>query len=356
MFHLARRVPLLARAFLAYKWGSETVRYPPLHLWIDPTDICNLQCIMCPTQREGVRDKGHMEFDLFRKIMDEAQDAFPVVNLYMSGESLIHKDIYRMIDCAAERNAATCLYTNATLLNEKRCASLLDSKLDWLGFSFDGYDEEMYEQVRVGARFDKTVGNIERFLAMRRERGQKRPHTFLSLIELEGYSKDTPPEIKEAFKTRLREAGLDQFDVTEAHNWAGQVNEFVQVQVPGRDGARNEAAPGDGDEAPPAAGYTRCPAPWTMMAILWDGVAVPCCLDTAAKYPLGNVGEHRVMEIFNGQRMQELRRAMAGGQARDIELCSGCEHLNEKQFLGIPKKVWLEVRDNIKAAMPKLGT
>ncbi|MBI2190614.1 MAG: SPASM domain-containing protein [Planctomycetes bacterium] len=350
MFHLVKRVPLLARAFLAYRRGASLCTYPPLHLWIDPTDVCNLDCIMCPTQRPGVRPKGFMDFDLFCKIIDEAQAGFPIVNLYMSGESLIHKQIFQMMDYAAGHHAATCLYTNATLLDEEKAGRLLDSRLDWLGFSFDGYEKTTYETIRRKARYEKTLAHIEGFLRMKRERRLRRPHTYLSLIEIPGLSRETSPETKRAFRKRLLDLGLDQFDVAEPHNWAGQVNEFVQVQVhpPQAGDAANRKDVLRGRT------YTLCPAPWTVLAVLWDGVVVPCCLDTAARYPLGNARESSITEIFNNERMQNLRRALAAGDAGQIELCRNCSVLQDRQYLGVPRKVWLELRDNLKANLPRL--
>ena len=332
MFHLIKRVPLMARAFFAYKRGASTVGYSPLHLWVDPTDLCNLRCVMCPTQRPGVRDKGFMDFDLFKKILNEARSSFPIVNLYMSGESFMHKQIFEMIDYAAN-----CIYTNATFLDDEKCHQILDSRLDWLGFSFDGYDRESYERIRVRGKFDEVTANMERFLRFRKERKQRTPHTYLSLVELPELAA-MPQEVKDAFKKRLFDAGIDQFEVSPAHNWAGQVNEFVQIEV--------------GPQKPASANYTVCPAPWTMMAILWDGTAVPCCLDTAAQYPLGNAVDSTLMELFNGDRMQSLRRKLADGDGMQLDLCRDCSHLRDKQYFGIPSKVWVEVRDNLLAALP----
>lgn len=49
----------------------------PFIINVDPADVCNLQCVFCPTgDRELMRKTpgryhGVMEFDLFKKIVDD---------------------------------------------------------------------------------------------------------------------------------------------------------------------------------------------------------------------------------------------------------------------------------------------
>ena len=76
----------------------------------------------------------------------------------------------------------TRFHTNGTLLDEDKSRRLIDSGLDQFAFSFDGFDAETYEKIRVNAKFEKTVGNIVRFLEIKKEMGAKKPATFIELI------------------------------------------------------------------------------------------------------------------------------------------------------------------------------
>ena len=60
-------------------------------------------------------------------------------------------------------------------------------------------------------------------------------------------------------------------------------------------------------------------------------------------------------EIFNNDRMRCLRRAISSDEAERIEVCRECSNLYDELILGVPKKAWLEIRDNIRAAMPRWG-
>lgn len=42
-------------------------------------------------------NKGFMEWDLFKKVIDEAKDFVSIIALYKRGEPLLHKDIFKMI-------------------------------------------------------------------------------------------------------------------------------------------------------------------------------------------------------------------------------------------------------------------
>ena len=86
---------------------------------IEPTNHCNLGCIMCPQPREMQRVKGMMNFDLYKSIIDELKDTpAEFVYLHQFGESLLHK-ITDMVDYASENGLQVGMSTNGTLLNEK---------------------------------------------------------------------------------------------------------------------------------------------------------------------------------------------------------------------------------------------
>jgi len=63
---------------------------------------------------------------------------------------------------------------------------LIASGLDQFAFSFDGFDAETYERTRVNGEFEKTLGNIVRFLEIKKELGARKPVTLIELIDMPG--------------------------------------------------------------------------------------------------------------------------------------------------------------------------
>ena len=134
----------------------------PIRLWIEATSTCSLACVMCPNKNLTRDQLGFMDFDVFKKIVDEAKNFVFDVHLLHRGESLAHPDFFRMIRYAHDAGIVTRFHTNGTLLTEEKSRLLLDSGIDQFAFSFDGFTAEAYEKIRVGAKFEKTVGNIIR--------------------------------------------------------------------------------------------------------------------------------------------------------------------------------------------------
>ena len=147
----------LAKIFMAYRQKKVNGVPLPIRLWIEPTPYCNLKCPMCPQSdpkiNEVTKGKTHMDFELYKKIIDEAAGHVYDINLAHRGESTFHKGLPEMIQYASEKGIKTRLHTNATILNEKMSKAILESGLDLLSFSFDGFKKEPYEKIRIGSNF-----------------------------------------------------------------------------------------------------------------------------------------------------------------------------------------------------------
>ena len=62
---------------------------------------------------------------------------------------------------------------------------IIDSGLDLLSFSFDGFQKEPYEKIRIGSNFEKTLANILQFLRIKKELKSK-AFTVFQVIDLDG--------------------------------------------------------------------------------------------------------------------------------------------------------------------------
>src|SRR5512135_2633294 len=165
----------LLRVYTSYKRKRTRLPYLPVRLWVETTSICNLRCVMCPNKDLKKEEKGFMDFPLFRKIIDEARRYVFDVNLIHRGEGLLHPEFARMVKYSHDAGLHTKFHTNATLLDEARSRALIAAGLDQISFSFDGYDREIYERIRVNAHFEQMFVNVVRFLEIKRELGSKTP-------------------------------------------------------------------------------------------------------------------------------------------------------------------------------------
>ena len=301
--------------FWSYKRKKTRLTHLPIRLWVEPTSICNLSCVMCPNKELAKEQKGFMDFGLFKKIIDEAADFIFDVHLLHRGEALLHPDFFNMVKYAHTAGIVTRFHTNGTLLDEEKARKLIESGLDQFAFSFDGFDKETYESIRVNADFDKTVGNIIRFLEIKKELGAKKPVTLIELIHFPDLFEKVDRRAKRAFINRFQGLPLDQIVVKELHNWAGDAGEILKTKA-----------------------YSPCTFLWHALIIFWDGSVLPCTQDFHGYYTLGNVQESSIKDIWNSERLVRLRDKIIQADIQDLETCSRCDRLWRKQIFGIPRE------------------
>jgi len=305
----------LLQIYSSYKRKKTTLDYMPLRLWIEPTSICNLRCVMCPNKDLKKEDKGFMDMGLFRKIIDEAASWVYDVHLLHRGESLLHPEFFAMAKYADERNVRTKLHTNGTLLDEEKSLQMIESGIDQLSFSFDGYDKETYESIRVNGDFDKTVKNIQRFLAIKKEFKSKKPYTILELINFPNSRIKSDSAKQKAFRDKFKGLPLDKLIVKEFHNWAGEVETKHKRKT-----------------------FSPCTFLWNALVIFWDGAVLPCSQDFFGYYTLGNVKDTSLAEIWNNDKMVHLRQQHLKRQIKEFDTCRECDRVWREKFLGVPKE------------------
>jgi radical SAM protein with 4Fe4S-binding SPASM domain len=258
-----------------------------------------------------------MSLDLFRRVIDEAKTFIDDADLFGGGEPLLNPHIFEMIVYAKTAGIHTRMHTNATLLNAERSQALLESGLDFLSLSFEGYSKDIYERTRVNAVYEETLENIQRFLEIKSCRGYRKPYTVLQVLK--PAAEEQTAEIKTGLD-KLRgmfasRAGLNEFKVISLHNYGGKVAGVAKTQQ---------------------ARYAPCTFLWYAIFVLWDGTIVPCCVDWWGDYALGNINDMTLAQAWNGEKLQRLRTLLATRQYDQVPLCKGCDRLWRSQRFGVP--------------------
>jgi MoaA/NifB/PqqE/SkfB family radical SAM enzyme len=306
------RIPSLQNRTLlgeSYLRRSDVSDGMPVYVVIESTSICNLKCIMCPYPSMG-RENEHMSMTVYEKIVAEAAGFVEFMWLHLFGEPLANKNIYRMIDMAEEAGIRTGISTNATLMDEKACNALLDSKLSILVLCLDGATKETFERIRVGAKYEKVAANIARLGEMKRTR-KSDLKVALQMIDMTGTHEE-----RELFLQQWHGKGFDSVTVKDFHVWANQDDQLIQIAQ---------------TQTPTPAGL--CYEPWIGFTVLADGTVVPCCNDYAGKMPLGDLKTQSLREIWNGDPMRALRRRFLGDKP-DLQgtICEACPYATASQL------------------------
>ena len=290
---------------------QKRVSHFPYRLWIEPTNRCNLACVMCPNHEFKKDDLGNMDWDLYTSLIDQAAGRVHDVNLHHRGEPTLHPKLPEMIRYAHDNRVRTKLHTNGTMLTTDLAEAILDSGLELLSISFDGYTAETYEKIRVRANFDRTLNQIYHLLNLRKKRGQTKPKIVMEVMEFE----DFDPAIKEQVIGDLKARGLDRIIIKKPHNWAGNVTLDTFE----------------------TSDFSPCTFPWHAMVVLWDGTVGSCPHDFFAKIDYGNANEESLSTIFNSEPIQRLRSQMLEKSLSGLsEPCSSCDSVRRKRMAGIP--------------------
>ena len=290
---------------LAWYANSVDSEHPAYYWNIEPTSACNLRCTICSL--DDSRRKGLMDMTLYEKLLGEAaRMRVTEIRLFLAGEPLIHPRIAEMVRMAADRGFRTSIHTNATHLTRELSRDLIEARLAYLSFSFDGDNREEYERIRFPAKFDKVLGNILGFLETKKALGSRTPHTTFQSVRPFDPGRNGPTPLSPEFMAQFDGLPLDHVRLLTPHNWAGEVSD-----VPG---AR-----------PPGTRYVQCRTAWESMSIGWDGRVLNCCGDLNGKVVLGDLKKQTAEEVWRGP-LRELRRALANKERlSSLTLCNRCD-------------------------------
>lgn len=326
------------RASRQYKKKKLKCNGLPVRIWVEPTNFCNLKCGACPQKDIDIKQRGLMDFKLFKKIIDDASEFVGSANLFLRGEPLMHPRIVDMVRYTNEKGLQSRIETNACLLTKEKSKGLLEAELDFISFSFDGYDKETYEKYRVNGNFENTLSNIITFLKLKKSMGKKKPYTLFQVIQLPEVKK-TDKKTKKEFLSKLKGLPINNFRIIVPHRFGGKISEKQTGTLFAYTEKRTKLK------------YQPCPYPWTSMGIYWDGKVVPCCVDFMGEYVIGDANKESLREIWNSKKMRELRRRLVERNIDDIRLCAKCDFLYQDTFLGISRKnikdFWQLVRENL---------
>jgi MoaA/NifB/PqqE/SkfB family radical SAM enzyme len=145
MSHVAERLSFRQRMNLI-KCGIDILlqldraRGLPPTLIIETTNVCNLDCPLCPSGEGSMdRPRGLMSFDTFQEILDALGEVLIFVYLHCWGEPFLNKEMARMIEACTDRNILTLCSTNGHYLQTLDDAlKVVDAGLTKMIIAMDG--------------------------------------------------------------------------------------------------------------------------------------------------------------------------------------------------------------------------
>lgn len=136
----------------------------PLLVDLELASACNLKCPMCYTITDEFKQKvtrGFMDFELFKKIVDEISGKVFALRLSLRGEATLHKNFIDCIKYAKGKGIKEIsTLTHGGNLELDFFKKVVDAGIDWITISIDGVDDE-YNKIRKPLTFDSTLKRLQ---------------------------------------------------------------------------------------------------------------------------------------------------------------------------------------------------
>lgn len=281
--------------------------FPPA-LMIEPTNICNLKCPMCPSGNGSLsRNRGMMSLELFTQIIDQVYCKIGILMLWNQGESFLNPQFYNMLSYAQSKHLFTVISTNASLeLDVSRLAKLGIGKLI---VSMDGISEETYDRYRINGNYQKVLSNLKALAA--------EPSLKDSLVWQFIMMRHNEHEIPKV-KALAAELGVKRVEFKTVQIYS----EADLAFLPHNPKYSRYKLTGSGFELKTQI-LNRCRRLWTQPVINQDGEFSICCYDKDLSLPIGNLAQKSFEELWFSPRINRIREQILKDR-RSIPICNNC--------------------------------
>ena len=264
-------------------------------VYIEITNICNMNCSFCHGHK---REKRQMSLDEFTIVLEKLKGQTEYIYYHLMGEPLTHSALPEFIKTAGERGFKSIITTNGTLLN-KRKTELLNAGLHKVNISLHSFENGTVDThkryVNETADFAKEAaekGTIVVFRLWNKGCDEGKNDISMQLLKenISGEWKENTRGIKIRDKIYL--------EWGERFEWPD-----INAEVKGN--------------------KFFCYGLKDQFGILCDGTVVPCCLDSDGVIRLGNIFGENIEDILSCERAKNIVDGFKCGKASE-ELCRRC--------------------------------
>ena len=326
---------------------APTAERPPLCLYLETTNRCNLLCTTCPRTYAELEPPADLSWELFTRIVDQLPGLSRAV-LHGVGEPMLVKNLPAMVRYLKDRGVYVLFNTNGTVLSEKNGRALIEAGLDELRVSLDASTRASYIAVRGKDYFERILKNVRAFRAMQEREGHAKPRVSAWLTGLRETVRELPAFVEVAASIGVKEVYLQRlvyfedgaigkarpdqalFEKMEAEDSAYLREAAALATARGMTFSASGAASEPGESLAMAASsnpWSLCRRPWTVMYFTANGRALPCCIAPFSQrgyehYTLGDATRESLAQIWNGARYKQFREALHSDKPADA--CANC--------------------------------
>jgi len=269
--------------------------------------------------------RGFMEFELFKKIVDdckEFEDKIKKIKIGNHGEPTMHPRLPECIKYARDSGVADIveLFTNGSKLEPDLNKKIVESGLQRINVSLEGLTDHRYFQVAgVKQNFQEIIDGVRDLYAQKEAAGSD----LVIYVKIADEAHALKGDGSEVFKMTDQEREFF-YETFSDHCDEIYVEKVVPQWAETQLDRQNEVGETGMYGQKISEWKEICPFTFMYLHFNCDGTVSPCTLDWPRKVVIGNVQTETVSQIWFGKRLRELQIAQVMGKRNCINFCKSC--------------------------------
>lgn len=269
----------------------------PLLVDLELASVCNLKCPMCYTITPEFKQKVNaklMDWELYKKIIDEVAGKVSAIRLSLRGESFLHKKFIECIKYAKDKGIKeVSSLTSGSKLSPEFTTKVIEAGIDWITVSIDGTGET-YNKIRKPITFDQILERVRFIKEYKDKHGLVKP-----VVKVQGVwpaVRENPQLYYDTF--------FPYVDLVAFNPLIDFVSRDTDVQF---------------------VGDFCCPQHYQRLVVGADGLVMMCSNDEENTEVIGDANKETIHEIWHGEKlnkMREIHKKTAG--FKEIPVCKKC--------------------------------
>lgn len=252
-------------------------------IYIEITNICNLNCKFCP---ETTRKKQFMEISEFEKIIQKVNAYTNLIYLHVKGEPLLHPNLEQILKICEDNKIRINLTTNGVLLAQNLSVLKQSTAIRQINISVHSATQNVQivttEYLKYIFEAVRNLSNIYISYRLWNLEDIKNNSQNIELLEMIGQ--------EYGIQDLVKKAQAHKFIKLRENVYLNQDKQFKWPNIKG--------------EFISNTGY--CRGLKDQIAILVNGDVVPCCIDQEGDIKLGNIHINTIDEILESNKAKEL--------------------------------------------------
>ncbi len=276
---------------------EQIVNEYPLLVDIELASVCNLKCPMCYTITDEFKEKVNaklIDFELFKKIIDEIGGKVPALRLSLRGESTLHPKFIECIQYAKEKGIKEIsTLTNGSKLELEFFIKIAKAGIDWITISVDGLNDE-YEKIRKPLRFQDTLKKITEIAQYKKDNNIHKP--VIKIQSLWPAIRNNPTLFYNTF-----EPVTDLIAFNPLIDYLQNDTDIVYIE-----------------------NFT-CPQHYQRIVVGADGKVMMCSNDEEGDHIIGDANLETIFDIWHGDKLNQARELHKKNNGfLELSVCKKC--------------------------------